>query len=133
MENASKALLIAGSILVCILLIGVGMMVYQSIQGTISEGIAQMSSQEKEMFNAQFQQYEGTRVNGANVRALVNRINNNNSQLEEGDPKYVTVTYVDNVVVNTARTYTVTVTDDDTDGLFNNVTIKLYKKPEATT
>lgn len=125
MENASKALLIAGSILVCILLIGVGMMVYQSIQGTVFEGISQMSSQEKDLFNSQFQNYEGARVNGANVKALINKINNNNSQLEANtDPKYVT--YEGPTSINTAQTYTVTVTDENKDGLMDKVTVKLY-------
>ena len=35
MENASKALLIAGAILICILLIGVGMMVFNGAQNSI--------------------------------------------------------------------------------------------------
>ena len=35
MENASKALLIAGSVLIVILIIGVGMLVYSSMQGKI--------------------------------------------------------------------------------------------------
>ena len=131
MENASKALLIAGSVLVVILIIGVGMLVYQSIQGTISEGISQMSSQEKDMFNQQFQQYEG-RMNGANVRALQNKVNNNNSQLEDNkDPKYVTMT-VEGGSINTARTYNVTVTDSDGDGLVDTINVTAYtnKKTE---
>lgn len=127
MENASKALIIAGSILISILIIGIGMLVYQSIQGTISEGLNQMSSQEKDMFNQQFQQYEGPRVNGANVKALKNKINNNNNQLEnDKDPKYVT--YSGPATVNTAQTYTVVVTDEDKDGLMDKVTVTLYVK-----
>lgn len=127
MENASKALLIAGAILVCILLIGVGMLVYGSIQGTVQEGISQMSSQEKDLFNSQFQQYEGTRVNGANVKALINKINNNNNQLDNNqDPKYVT--YSGPSTINTAQTYTVVVTDENKDGLMDKVTVTLYTK-----
>lgn len=129
MENASKALIIAGSILISILIIGIGMWVYQSIQGTIAEGVNQMSAQEKQMFNQQFLQYEGQRVNGANVRALISKVNNNNSQLEdENDPKWVSITYPSGTTaatINTARTYTVTVTDDDGDGLMDLVTIGL--------
>lgn len=124
MENASKALLIAGAVLVVILIIGVGMLIYQSSMGTINEAVSQMSSQEKDLFNTQFQQYEGTRVNGAKVKALINKINNNNSQLEgEDDPKHVT--YSGPEKINTAQTYSVTVTDENKDGLMDKVTVAL--------
>ncbi len=128
MENASKALLIAGSVLIVILIIGVGMLVYSSMQGTIDEGLRQMSNQEKDMFNQQFLQYEG-RKNGSNVKALQSKVNNNNSQIEDDkDPRYVTMTIEDNATINTARTYDVTVTDSDGDGLVDTITVKPYIK-----
>lgn len=128
MENASKALLIAGSVLIVILIIGVGMLVYSSMQGTIDEGIRQMSNQEKDMFNQQFMQYEG-RKNGSNVKALQSKVNNNNSQIEDNkDPRYVTMTIKDNAAINTARTYDVTVTDSDGDGLVDTITVEPYLK-----
>lgn len=125
MENASKALLIAGSVLIVILIIGVGMLVYQSIQGLITEGVNQMTNQEKDLFNAQFKQYEG-RMNGANVKALQSKVNNNNSILDdENDPKYVTMT-VEGGSINTARTYNVVVTDSDGDGLVDTINVTAY-------
>lgn len=150
MENASKALLIAGAILICILLIGVGMLVYQSAQGTISEAVSQMSSQEKDMFNQQFEQYAGSRVNGSNVRALLQKIRNNNNTNADTYDKQVTVTSTaiqgstvaltnvktadtvgkskildDKAIneINTAGSYTVVCTDTNTDGLIDKVDI----------
>ena len=38
MENASKALIIAGAILLSIAIIGVGMYVFQNVQETIQDG-----------------------------------------------------------------------------------------------
>ena len=64
MENASKALIIAGAILISILLIGVGVMVMNGAQGGIDEAIQSMSAQEKDMFNTKFTQYEGTKIKG---------------------------------------------------------------------
>lgn len=141
MENASKALLIAGAILVCILLIGVGMLVYTSAQGSVSEGLSQMSSQEKDLFNQQFQQYEGTRVSGSNVRALINKVNSNNTQNADmpeklveikagnGCPDIGTGPYTASKI-NTAGTYTVLVEDKGNskkavagDGLMDYITI----------
>lgn len=139
MENASKALLIAGAILVCILLIGVGMLVYNSAQGTISEAVSQMSSQEKDMFNQQFEQYSGTRVNGSNVKALLQRVRNNNNQNVDTPDKQVKVTgdittkaengietiaATDITKINTAANYSVTPDDTNKDGLIDSIEIK---------
>ena len=68
MENASKALLIAGAILLCILIIAIGMFIYNSAQSTITESMNSMSTQEIEAFNNQFSGYEGVQ-SGSNIKA----------------------------------------------------------------
>ncbi|MCI9016774.1 MAG: hypothetical protein HFJ53_06400 [Clostridia bacterium] len=91
MENASKALIIAGAILIAILLIGVGMMVFRGAQGGIDEAVAQMSSNEKQMYNNQFDTYSGTKVRGSNVKALIGVIitnNQTNADIEQKQVKY---------------------------------------------
>ena len=75
MENASKALIIAGAILLSIAIIGIGMYVYQMAAGTI-EG-ANLSGQEVDAYNATFIKYEGTQ-NGTTVRALFDTIRTHN-------------------------------------------------------
>lgn len=89
MENASKALLIAGAILIVILLIGVGMMVYQGAQGTIDSAISSMNQQEKQIYNQQFSDYEGTNKKGTQVRALIQAVMNNNVENKETPEKSV--------------------------------------------
>ena len=79
MENASKALLIAGAILIVILLIAVGMMVYRGAQGSIQKAIGSMSSTEKDIHNSQFEPFVGTKVSGSNVRSLLSKMITNNS------------------------------------------------------
>lgn len=91
MENASKALLIAGAILICILLIGVGMMVYQGAMGGVEEGIGKMDQQQKTMFNEAFTNYEGERVSGNNVKALIGNVISNNSANQEIEGKLVSL------------------------------------------
>ncbi|MBQ6992471.1 MAG: hypothetical protein IJN50_06170 [Clostridia bacterium] len=78
MENASKALLIAGAILIVILLIAVGMLVYSQSRGAIDTGVAQMSSAEINMFNAQFTKFEGKQTK-ATAKMLLETIVDNNS------------------------------------------------------
>ena len=62
MENASKALIIAGAILLSIAIIGIGMYVFNMASGTINQ--ANMSGQEIEAYNSEFTKYEGVQ-NGA--------------------------------------------------------------------
>lgn len=75
MENASKALIIAGAILLSIAIIGIGMAVFQMASGTISS--ANMSAQEIEAYNSEFSKYEG-KVNGATAKALCATIRTHN-------------------------------------------------------
>lgn len=76
MENASKALIIAGAILLSILLIGLGVFVYNGAAGTIQK--ANLSSQEIQQYNAPFEAYEGTNVSGSKAIALCNEVRQHN-------------------------------------------------------
>ena len=69
MENASKALLIAGAILLCILIIAIGMYIYNSAQSTITDSLMNLSTQEIESFNNQFMVYQGLQK-GTNIQNL---------------------------------------------------------------
>ncbi len=79
MENATKALMIAGAVLIAILIIGVGMMIYNSAQGSIEGATSQVAQQELDIFNNGFVQYEGKR-SGSQVKALMSSVINNNNQ-----------------------------------------------------
>lgn len=76
MENASKALIIAGAILLSILIIGLGMFIYQKAAGAM-EGI-NINSQEVQSYNSAFINYEGTQT-GSAVRALCDVVRNHNN------------------------------------------------------
>ena len=83
MENASKALLIAGAILLCILIIAIGMFIYNSAQSTITDTMSTLSTQEVDAFNNQFTSYEGKQT-GSNIKALMGRlIGNANTYRDE--------------------------------------------------
>ena len=70
MENASKALLIAGAILIVILLIGIGMLIYSKSTGVVDTATNAMSDHEIQAFNTQFTPYEGIQT-GSSIRNLV--------------------------------------------------------------
>lgn len=71
MENASKALIIAGAILLSILLISLGIMIFNQAQDTINN--SGMSQAEKTAFNQKFTKYEGNRK-GSEVRSLIQEV-----------------------------------------------------------
>lgn len=79
MENASKALLIAGSILIAILLIAVGMKVFNSTSGTTDSVETTMSAAELTMFNKKFLSYVGANKSKAQVVSLLNTIISHNA------------------------------------------------------
>ena len=98
MENASKALLIAGAILLCILIIAIGMFIYNSASSTITDSMSTLSTQEVDAFNNQFTSYEGKQT-GSNVKALIGRlIGNANTYRDE--PAKVPQVFVDAVKNN---------------------------------
>ena len=90
MENASKALIIAGAILLSILIIGLGMYIYQqansATQGT------NLDPQKANAYNGEFLQYEGTR-SGTDVQALVNIIKNHNRVNVDDPTRQISVIY----------------------------------------
>ena len=59
MENATKALIIAGAVLISILLISVGIMVFNSASDPINQSQNSSEAQAIQMFNESFNQYLG--------------------------------------------------------------------------
>lgn len=75
MENASKALIIAGAIILSILIIGLGMYIFQQANSA-AEG-TNLDPQKANAYNSEFLQYEGTR-SGTDTKALIQAIKNHN-------------------------------------------------------
>ena len=77
MENASKALIIAGAILISILLISVGLIIMNSINDSVQEGARSAESQSAEIFNSNFSMYAGEQK-GSTVKQLITKIISSN-------------------------------------------------------
>lgn len=88
MENASKALIIAGAILISILLITIGIILINSGRDVTDTATTQMSSQKIQTFNAQFTAYEGTKK-GSEIKGLTSLVTASNTT---DDAHQVTVT-----------------------------------------
>ena len=76
MENASKALIIAGAILLSILLISLGIMVYNNAKGTISD--ANLDTETAQAFNTKISQYCGNRKSARDMNSLIDAITASN-------------------------------------------------------
>ena len=92
MENASKALIIAGAILLSILIIAIGMYIYTSSHNSISEAGSQISEQEKTSFNQQWNTYEGAQ-GGNNVKSLLQKVIANCNTNKEEDQRLVDIEF----------------------------------------
>lgn len=97
MENASKALLIAGAILLCILIIAIGMYIYNNAESTIKSSVTSMSTQEINAFNSEFTAYEGAQT-GSNVKALIGRLIANSDTYKDETAKIPAVNLANGTV-----------------------------------
>ena len=141
MENASKALIIAGAILLAILIISLGIMIYNQASGVVNNNA--MSEVDISTFNQKFTQYQGPNVRGAQVNALLNQIQMSNVTYQDDSSRQVKVTveggtswngtapsgeqtYTDGksfTKANTGATYKVDYTTDSKTGLIDKITI----------
>ena len=83
MENASKALIIAGAILISILIVGLGVIIYQNVAGIAKTGT--LDAQEITAHNSPFEGYFGNYVSGSNLKALLTQVQANNSAANRND------------------------------------------------
>lgn len=115
MENASKALIIAGAILLAILLISLGILIFNQAQDTVNN--SGMSQAEISAFNNKFLKYEG-KQKGSVVRALISEVLASNADANNSTRKvYVkgagNTSATDAPItsgVDTAKSYTVKLT-----------------------
>ena len=135
MENASKALIIAGAILISILLITVGIMIFNSSSGLFNTAKSSMSDQEKNMFNQKFTMYEGTKATAAEVKELIRAINSNNADaanpqitindkaMPTGGYSITTITPASGNVITIQNAVQYTIECETPDGVVSNIKI----------
>lgn len=97
MENASKALIMAGAILVAILIISLGILVFNNF-GSKAKEMTNMDEQEISAFNSKITPYLGNSISGSQVNALIQYvISNNLSCVKSGQThKAIKITYPTN-------------------------------------
>ena len=139
MENATKALLIAAAILVAILIISLGLAVYNKAANATDS--ADLSQAQVQAYNEKFLKYEGTSKRGSEVNALLTTVlNNNMSEMAENSSdsaKIIKLTGNASVEVDasagtmkkvdTGKVYDITVKRNSKTGLVNEIEIKKHE------
>lgn len=135
MENATKALLIAAAVLIAILIISLGLVVYNSSAETVKS--ANLSQQEVQAANEKFARYNGGPKRGSEVNALLQTVLNANldaaaagetdrqvevtidgkTALQKGDTSIT-------VQASTATQYYITVIYEGVGGLVNKIEVE---------
>lgn len=85
MENASKALIIAGAILLAISIIGIGMFVFSGVSDVITDSL-DMSKDQINAYNQTFENYMG-KQRGSNVKSLIKEVRSHNLGAEDDSKK----------------------------------------------
>ena len=103
MENASKALIIAGGILLALLILST--LIYV---GTTMSNMADQQNQSKQLeqtaeFNRTYEAYNRSRLYGTDVISVVNRAIDYNKQLDADEEEYFI-----NIVIETTTSFTAT-------------------------
>lgn len=70
MENASKALIMAGSILIAIIIISLGIMIFKNMSNSVKNE-ATLDRQQISAFNSKISPYIGESVSGSQVNTLI--------------------------------------------------------------
>ena len=80
MENASKALIIAGGILLALLTLAILIYTWRVMGNTVKEDDTQKNIQQIAAFNAQYTSYQKRALYGADVASVINKIIDNNKE-----------------------------------------------------
>lgn len=133
MENASKALIIAGAIILSILIIGLGMAVFNMASNPSQDAAKAIESQEAIAFNSKFTSYLGDNIKGSTVRQLYNTVIQHNTSNQSDDSLLVAIGGKKETAdlqtalkeIKAGYTYNLTAAYDANTGHINDITIEV--------
>lgn len=146
MENATKALLIAAAVLVAILIISLGLVVYNMAAETVNS--QNLSQQEVQAQNEKFARYDGTNKRGSEVNAMLKTVLQSNMDLSatnksaglvnvksEGTADISLTTGATSITkrADTSKMYDIIVEYDSKSGLVNQITVKIHTNTNTNT
>lgn len=131
MENAAKALIIVGTILIAMILISLSLLILNSTGGIRQISEQNVSITEVTAFNNFFLNYEGNNVNAAKVKSLIQIINANNAEYDfysntpHGTDKYIEIKGIDLInKMTVSKNYKVYISEYNKNGYISEITIE---------
>ena len=103
MENASKALLIAGGVLIALIIITMFLMMFNGISNIQKQQEEQTKVEQIVAFNAEFEAYNKKVMYGTDVITLINKVAENNKKYSMSNDYKITVTLNGTVVDSADR------------------------------
>lgn len=79
MDNASKALIMAGAILIAVMLVSLGVMLFSRAQDVAEDSVGTIDALGVDAYNNQFLQYVGSDIRGTSILQLCSKIEANNA------------------------------------------------------
>lgn len=89
MENASKALLIAGGILIAVLIIALLVYSFGSMSNYFSGEETKQEAEQLAAFNKQYEAYQRKLLRGTDVVSVINKVLDNNKKYQDTEPNYI--------------------------------------------
>lgn len=93
MENASKALLIAGSMLITIIILGVLVMAWNNMREIPKAQEQIKAAEELATFNKKYESYAKSNIRGSDLITVVNMANSNNVKYKDQNDMIITVRF----------------------------------------
>lgn len=101
MENASKALIIAGAILISIMIIGLGAAIFSKAKSNVNS--QNLNSEVAQAQNEKFSSYIGDRMTASEVKSLMSVIRTNNITGASSDDVKTVYVFFDNKLTDSAE------------------------------
>lgn len=117
MDNASKALIMAGAILIAVAIVGIGIYIFSAANGMTDDALNQIDALTVTSINSQLQQYEGE-IRGRELKQAINIARSINKQNTLPDGK--SISYNGGAIKDTTTT-----------AITDNKTYKVYFKYSA--
>lgn len=103
MENASKALLIAGGVLIALIILTMFIVMYNNMANIQKEQEEQTRIEQIAAFNAEFEAYNKKVMYGTDVITLINKVAENNKKYNSNNDYKITVILNGTVVDSASR------------------------------
>ena len=127
MDNASKALIMAGAVMIAILIISLGVLLFNMAASHTENVQNELTQQEILGYNQKYSRFAGDNVTGSDAKSLILLIEQHNNDAEERD-NYGTIS-ISGISkakdIDSSKRYDITMSSYDSIGIVTGVSISV--------